>query len=303
MSELFDKARELLKVEDVAEKLGVKLREQGRELRGPCPLCSAGASTGTVFQIKPDKQTWRCFACEKYGDVVDLYAEANRLSVAEAAREITGDVRRDLAARPTPPRPRPEDDGARERRILDLALGMWRDGRDFAGSLGERYLLARKIAPEIVEQIGGLRFHANAPHSWDTASRTWNRAPAIVAKAMSGGAWPGGVHVTYLTPDGLAKSSLSPAKRMWGPQVEITGHGPRRCGAILIDPDDGLDRAARGATPRDASTCGGRGATRPRRRSSCFRLRRIFWSRRRGRLSRSTAICRRSRSRGAPGAA
>ena len=242
MSELFDKARELLKVEDLAEKLGVKLRKQGRELRGACPLCSAGASTGTVFQVKPDKQTWRCFACEKYGDVVDLYAEANRLSVAEAAREITGDVKRDLASRPTPPRARPEDDGARERRILDLALNMWREAHAFAGSFGERYLLARKIAPEIVEQIGGLRFHANAPHSWDRDTRTWNRAPAIVAKAMSGGAWPGGVHVTYLTPDGLGKTtSLAPAKRMWGPQVEITGLGPRRCGAILIDPEDGLD--------------------------------------------------------------
>lgn len=239
MSELFDRARNAWTVERIAEKAGVKLRRQGNELRGSCPICQASARSGTVFKIDVDRQTWFCFACERRGDVVDLHAALARMSLGDAARELAGPGAPTAAVESKPREPFKDDQ--RQTRIRIMAGEMWSHAKPLLGSVGQDYLIARKIAPAIVDQLVGPRFHEAAPHSWDEHSRTWRTAPAIVLRIETPGGWPGGVHVTYLRPDGLAKSLLTPSKRMWGPQGEETEAHRRRGGAWLSERDSSRD--------------------------------------------------------------
>jgi hypothetical protein len=238
MSDLFDRARDAMRVEDLAGKL-VKLRGAGDSLRGTCPLCQASPSSGSVFKVDVARQTWRCFACEQHGDVVDLYAAVERMTLADAARRLAGPD-------PVQVRPievqveRPIGDDDRAKRIARMAADMFAGSRPIQGTPGAAYLLGRGIISPIVERLDGPRFNPDTPHSWNPDARVWRRSAAIVCRIVTPGGWTGGVHVTYIGDDG-ARSTLSPRKLMWGPQVEETAAGKRRGGSWLIGsfPDDG----------------------------------------------------------------
>lgn len=228
-----------MRLEDLAGRV-VKLRRQGNELRGMCPLCKASPHTGSVFKVDPSTGKWHCFACEKHGDVVDLHAALERMTLAEAARDLAGPAPKQS----TPVVPREtgisDSDAKRAERIRALAGAMLARSRPIDGTLGARYLIGRGIDPEIVTQLDGPRFCADCEHSWNAQANVWRRAPAIVCRVVTPGGWTGGVHATYLDPAG-GKSALSPGKLMWGPQGEETAIGKRRGGTWLIGsfPDDG----------------------------------------------------------------
>ena len=231
-TDLFEEARKRASVEDVVRGLGLKLRRQGKAFRSSCPLCGAGQGSGSIFEIKGEgeHQRWRCFGCERRGDVVDLVAEVERLTVAEAARRLAGreyqpKPRAEAQAKAQPSGPSASDRIARE---------IWREAGPFAGTLGETYLRRRGIDPNVIARASeALRFHPNTPHSWDERSRTWVRAPAMVAQVVTEAGPTGGVHVTYLDRATAGKARLTPAKRMWGPQTDADG---RPGGAWLIGP-------------------------------------------------------------------
>jgi hypothetical protein len=44
------------------------------------------------MRIKPDKDSYRCYSCGKYGDTIDLVAEARGLSNAEAIMFLARDL-------------------------------------------------------------------------------------------------------------------------------------------------------------------------------------------------------------------
>lgn len=240
MSDLFDRARLALKIEDLADRL-VKMSGGKDERRGHCPLCLAGeVSKSTPFKVTISKQTFVCFSCEKHGDVVDLYSAAYGMDGYQAAKEIAGSEF--VASRETPKREpvQPsQSDLDREARRAALIADMWRSAEYFWNSPGHAYLVARGVSPAIVEMIdGGLRYQPAAPHHWDDKARAWATGPAMVAKVETTGGWPGGLHVTYLDPDKPAKSTtLSPAKRMWGAQGDQTPFGVKPGGAWLIGKD------------------------------------------------------------------
>lgn len=240
-SDLFDRARRAAKLEDYAGKI-VTLRKSGsNEMRGPCPLCDPKAKAAGKFKVRLSEQDWYCFGCERHGDVVDLHAALARLEVGDAARELAGG---DLTpAKPRPPKVKSENDLEREARIARMAADMWSKSRDLVGTPGLSYLVGRGIEPEVaVRAAAKIHFHPGAPHHWDERARVWATAPALIVKRVTEGGWTGGVHATYLSPDGLTKSALSPAKLMWGPQAEVTDAGKRQGGAWLIDPaDDACD--------------------------------------------------------------
>lgn len=112
------------------------------------------------------------------------------------------------------------------------------EAKPFQGTLAERYLLGRGIAPGVAMLAAeNLRYHAAAKHHWDERGRCWVRAPAMVATVVVAGPDgevipTGGVHCTYLDRETATKASLEPAKRMWGPQT-LDG---RPGGAWLIGP-------------------------------------------------------------------
>lgn len=236
MSDLFDRARQAMKLEDLAAKL-VKLRGRGDELRGSCPLCGASPSSGSVFAISRAKQTWRCYACERFGDVVDLHAATTGKGVADAARDLAGPAPATGVAKAAEPSSS-IDDGGKAARVLRMAADMLGGSRQIVGSLGATYLARRGISPVLIERLDAPRFLADAPHSWNPEAKVWRRAPAIICRIVTPGGATGGVHATYLDPEldpaTKGKSKLSPDKLMWGPQGEDTAAGRRRGGSWLI---------------------------------------------------------------------
>ena len=226
VGELIAEACRRWTIQALVESHGGKLRRQGHELRGACILCGGGQSSQTVFRVKAER--FRCFLCDKRGDVVGLAAELRGEGQAQAARWLLG---REFEARPiAPPTPAPKGPPA----SIKIAEEMWREARPFAGSLGETYLRRRGISPQVlVLAAPRLRFHPAAKHHWSEAEGRWVKAPAIVLQVETAAGPTGGVHATYLDRATGLKASLSPAKRMWGPQTDGAGG---RGGAWLIGP-------------------------------------------------------------------
>lgn len=230
--DLFERARAQVAIEDLVARMGLKVTRAGREYRSACPICGSGAKSRNAFSIKDDR--WRCYgACDDHGDVVDLEQKLGGGTPMEAVTRLLGG---DMPAREARPAPAKADGPSSADR---LALELWAAGKPFAGSLGERYLRSRGIAAEVIARAApNLRFLHRAKHSWDSDAGAWNTAPAMLAQVVvwtaDGPAPTGGVHVTYLAPDGTGKSAtLSPVKRMWGPQNAPDG---RPGGAWLIGP-------------------------------------------------------------------
>jgi DNA primase len=87
-------------IEFVLESLRfVVLRRRGDELRGPCPLddCHRGVpGRDYAFAANRRKGVFRCFRCGRRGNVLDLWAQANRIGVYQAALELCEKLRLDV---------------------------------------------------------------------------------------------------------------------------------------------------------------------------------------------------------------
>ena len=83
----FAKLKETVRIEQVAEMLGLQLKESNGQLRGPCPLHGGGPRT---LAITPSKGVWYCFApeCKRGGDSIELVAKVKQCDTQEAARII-----------------------------------------------------------------------------------------------------------------------------------------------------------------------------------------------------------------------
>jgi transposase len=73
----------------VVEHLGLKLRGEGAQRRGPCPI-HQGDGRGRTFSVNLQEQVYHCFAagCGGQGDVIDLWAAVHRMSLREAALDL-----------------------------------------------------------------------------------------------------------------------------------------------------------------------------------------------------------------------
>ncbi|MDM7969486.1 MAG: toprim domain-containing protein [Paracoccaceae bacterium] len=80
----------------------------------------------------------------------------------------------------------------------------WQEAGPIRGTIAETYFRGRGISCPLPDT---LRFHPNAWHG-----ATAQRLPAIVA--IVAGVAGAAVHRTYLSPDGMAKASVSPNKAM-----------------------------------------------------------------------------------------
>ncbi|HOD05105.1 MAG TPA: CHC2 zinc finger domain-containing protein [Anaerolineaceae bacterium] len=83
----------------LAEQAGSKLRRQGGEWRGNCPLHGGHNPTGfAVYTGQDGKQRWQCFSgdCGR-GDLIDFVARWHGTDLAGALRFLTGDAQPDPA--------------------------------------------------------------------------------------------------------------------------------------------------------------------------------------------------------------
>lgn len=77
------------RIEDVAKRLGLKLKKQGNQLRGTCP---SGKGGERALAITPGKQRFYSFGAERGGDVIELVAFIQDIPVKEAAQWLQGDT-------------------------------------------------------------------------------------------------------------------------------------------------------------------------------------------------------------------
>ncbi|WP_374578313.1 CHC2 zinc finger domain-containing protein [Phenylobacterium sp.] len=227
---------ELARSADIEAVAGeVRLFRAGQRMRGECPICGAskGKRNGGAFSIDPEARTFHCFACGEGGDVIRLEQLLRGGSLREAAGRLAGTNVAPAGVRAARPPPRPRTPADQETSGDRMARALWREAAPtIAGTLAATYLQHRGIAADIVALVGRrLRFHPSAPWGWSEERRDWVRAPAMLARVDTSAGPTGGLHATYLAPDGRGKARLEPAKRMWGRQA---GRDGRPGGAWLI---------------------------------------------------------------------
>jgi transposase len=87
----FAHLKKQLTMAQVLDQLGllVRLRGSGPQRKGPCPL-HRGDGRGRTFSVNLDKNVFHCFdtACSKKGDVIDLWASVNAMSLRQAAIDL-----------------------------------------------------------------------------------------------------------------------------------------------------------------------------------------------------------------------
>jgi hypothetical protein len=111
---------------------------------------------------------------------------------------------------------RQEDRLAAEERIKNArrAKALWLNAQPIAGTLAQRYLLARGIDLALFRHTpGALRFMAECQHIDVVGVITdW---PAMLAAMCDQKGEIVAVHRTYLATDGMAKAPVAPAKKIW----------------------------------------------------------------------------------------
>jgi putative transposase len=60
----------------------------GAQQRGPCPLHHSTSGTSRCFSANLDDHLFRCFKCGKGGNALDLWAQAHRLTIYDAAIDL-----------------------------------------------------------------------------------------------------------------------------------------------------------------------------------------------------------------------
>jgi hypothetical protein len=172
--EAIDRARAVSVVNEISRR-GIKLRRQGRELVGPCPVCGDGGKgvRSDRFAVHVAKNTWLCRKCPAGGSAIDLVMHLDRVDFHDAVVRLTGGNH----PAPVPQRAAmlpliaaPADDGQHR------ALRLWDEAAPIAGTLAERYLIeTRKLVlpPDISPRV--LRFHPACPFGEGT------RHPCLLA--------------------------------------------------------------------------------------------------------------------------
>jgi hypothetical protein len=121
---------------EYCEKRGLKLRREGREWVGLCPLHEERTPS---FKVNPDKQVFHCHGCGAGGSVIDLHMAWSQVSIGEAMSELSNGGN-PIAKTQTPPR------AERKRVITSLPSALPWD-RDMA----QRVADSRKLRITAVE--------------------------------------------------------------------------------------------------------------------------------------------------------
>lgn len=255
LSELFDRAREAVKVSDVA---GGKLGRVGPRLRGRCPVCKKGEGKlkDGPFWVDDGKGRWGCFAgqgdCQRGGDAIRLEQLLRGGTAREIAERFAGpgyvaSSRAQIVHKAAPRRVEVVAGGG----TMDAAARIQRESRPIlTGSAVDLYLAGRGIG-ETVRRVmcGNLRYHpevfydvipdgAALPPGGKAISLSGGRRglllPGMIAEVRTPAGRTGGVHVTFLAPNGTGKARVKRPKKMLGPQI---GHG--RPGGAWLSPGVG----------------------------------------------------------------
>lgn len=135
-----------------------------------CPICGSGTGkNGTgAFSIDKDGTRWKCFACDKGGDIFDLYEMRDGLSKSDAARAVMAKygggssprratAAEDFSASSTPRESRPAkpagNASATAEQPRDYAAEITRFAAALEGSAGAIYLTGRGLTSETMKRF------------------------------------------------------------------------------------------------------------------------------------------------------
>lgn len=122
-----------------------------------CPLCGSGTrARGTAaLSINRDGVHWKCFSCNESGDIFDLIAKRDGLSIQDATKAAV--AKYGTAQQHAPQYRRTETNpgasGRAEARSMDFITDIKRFHEAIWGSPGERYLNGRGITAESIERF------------------------------------------------------------------------------------------------------------------------------------------------------
>jgi putative transposase len=85
----FAAVRAAITIAQVLALLGfVPRSDHAGQQRGACPLHGSTHGTARCFSVNTNAHTFHCFKCNRSGNALDLWAEANRLSIYDAALDL-----------------------------------------------------------------------------------------------------------------------------------------------------------------------------------------------------------------------
>lgn len=188
---------------DLAQALGGK--RAGRQWVARCPAHADSKPSLIIYDGEMAPQV-RCLAgCEPM-DVIKVLAATGLWDGEGSSRAGIYTAR----------------DGAEAARMGELALSIWNDGLDPAGTLAEIYLWSRGLS--LPADYSALRFHPRCPRGHD-------RQPALIAVMCKlDGSTPVAIQRIYLNPDATKDGAM-----MLGPSggaaMKLTPHSPtfREC--------------------------------------------------------------------------
>lgn len=143
----------------IREELTPDKKERGKYA---CPICGSGTRSGGdgAFSIDKDETHGKCFACGFYGDIFDLYAARDGITLEDATREVIAKygsaVADQSACAPTvtankqpAPSPEPDPDEARQQArkyVADCHAAIM-------GSKAHAYLQHRGISDQSISRF------------------------------------------------------------------------------------------------------------------------------------------------------
>jgi transposase InsO family protein len=85
----FAAVRAAVTIAAVLDLLGFQPRSHHAcQQRGACPLHGSSAGTSRCFSVNREQQTFHCFKCGRSGNALDLWAQATRQSIYDAALDL-----------------------------------------------------------------------------------------------------------------------------------------------------------------------------------------------------------------------
>jgi putative transposase len=106
----FAAVRNIVTIATVLQLLGFHASSsRGAQQRGPCPLHGSTSGTSRSFSANLDQNMFRCFKCGKSGNALDLWAQATRQTVYDAAIDLCQRLHLPLPTLPIQTRHREEE--------------------------------------------------------------------------------------------------------------------------------------------------------------------------------------------------
>lgn len=190
------------RLERIVAACGGVLLDNGTRALIPGPNHGPEDRSVSLMETESGRVIIHCFSPKDDWRAVRAALAERGLLTAEAPHSARGSGRA-RAISPAIVQPESETRAARARRI-------WEESQAIAGTVAERYLLGRSIAPALTRSAA-LRFHPKMTSVDDRARR-----PALVAAITGSDALVQGVQVTLLSTHGAGKAAVPTPRRVIG---------------------------------------------------------------------------------------